>query len=141
MIAPLTVAAIVPAPSRRLADRRRADAPRAVRQAAAARHAPADGGSGTGLGLRQRAPLQRDFSQPLSPSAQRPPAKGSRHVGARWRDAATGLSAALRLVGNAIGALVARDAWHRVDRQGRLASPHRHRRQAQQRLGGAFART
>ena len=65
------VAATVPAPSRRLADRRRTDAPRAVRQAAAARHAPADDGSGAGLGLQQRAPLQRDLPQPLSPAAQR----------------------------------------------------------------------
>src|SRR2546430_8008480 len=41
--------------------------------------------------------------------------KGHRHVGARWCDAATGLSAAVRLVGNAIGARVARDAWHRSE--------------------------
>ena len=73
------VAPPVPAPSRRLADRRRTDAPRAVRQAAAARHAPADDGSGAGFGLRQRAPLQRDLSQPLSPSAQRARRKGVRH--------------------------------------------------------------
>ena len=61
----------VPAPSRRLADRRRPDAARAVRQAAPARHAPADGGSGAGLGLRQRAPLQRDLPRPVRPPAQR----------------------------------------------------------------------
>ena len=86
----------------------------------------------------------RRFNDTFRNLFRRPPSalrrKGVEHVGARWCDAATGLSAALRLVGNAIGALVARDAWHRVDRQGRLASQHRRRRQAQQRRGGAFAR-
>ena len=95
------IAAAVPAPSRRLAHRRRPDAARAVRQAAAARHAPADDRSGAGLGLRQRAPLQRDFPRPVRPAAQRAQApiaqKGRRRrqFGARWRDAAPGLPAAL----------------------------------------------
>ena len=90
-------AAAVPAPSRRLADRRRPDAPRAVRQAAPARHAPADDRGGAGLGLRQRAPLQRDL--PRRCSAGRPARfaeKGRRRqFGARRRHAAPGLSAAL----------------------------------------------
>ena len=67
----------VPAASRRLAHRRRPDAARAVRQAADPRHAPADDRGGVGLGLRQRAPLQRDLPRAVRPAAQRaaPPRK------------------------------------------------------------------
>ena len=101
----------VPAPSRRLAHRRRPDAARAVRQAAPARHPSADGRSGAGLGLRQRAPLQRDVPRPVRPPAQRAAPQGRRRqFGPRRRDAAARLPPALRLAGHAGGAVVARGA-------------------------------
>ena len=71
------------------------------------RDPPADDRGGAGLGLRQRAPLQRDLPRPVRPPAQRAPAPSSakgrrrRRFGARRRDAAPGLPAALRLARHA----------------------------------------
>ena len=67
-------AAVPPAP-RRLADRRGPDPAGAAGQAADPRDPAADGRGGAGVGLRQRAPLQRDV-----PAAVRPPAGALRRI-------------------------------------------------------------
>ena len=71
------VAAAVPAASRRLADRRGADAARAVRQAPDPRHAAADDRGRAAGGLRQRAALQRDLPQDVRPAAERAAPQGA----------------------------------------------------------------
>ena len=63
------------------------------------------------VGLRQRAPLQRDLPRAVRPAAQRAaPQRRRRQFGARGRDAAARLPAALRLAGHAGGPVVARGA-------------------------------
>ena len=51
--------------------------------------------SGFGLAFWQRALLQRDFPRPVRRPPSAPGARWRRQFGARWRDAAPGLSAAL----------------------------------------------